>query len=223
MLKRIRSLPSPALAIAVLALIVAVGGGTFALARGGGLNHRIAKISNKVANKRITKRAPKLSVNYASSAGTAANASHADNAGHADNASHADNSSHADTAGHADSADTATNATTAANAEALGGKSASAFASSTVVRSVTVASNGTVNVAKSDGVTQANVSKTGTGFYCVKGLNPPPVTAVATIGFGAGVGSTIYVETNAGECQIALASYDASNVGANEPFALVIH
>lgn len=60
MLKRIRSLPSPALAIAVLALVVAVGGGTFALARGSRLNHKIAKISRKQANKVFNKRRGQL-------------------------------------------------------------------------------------------------------------------------------------------------------------------
>jgi len=60
MLKRIRSLPSPALAIAVFALVVAVGGGSFALAGGGGLNKKIAKISRKQANKVFNKRRGQL-------------------------------------------------------------------------------------------------------------------------------------------------------------------
>ena len=60
MLKRIRSLPSPAVAIAVLALIVAVGGGTFAIAKGGGLNKKIAKIARKQANRLFNKRRGQL-------------------------------------------------------------------------------------------------------------------------------------------------------------------
>lgn len=63
-----RRLPSPALVISALALIVAVGGGAFAIASSGN-----AKVK-KVANKQITKRAPGLSVGHSGSADTATNA-----------------------------------------------------------------------------------------------------------------------------------------------------
>lgn len=68
-----RRLPSPALIVSVIALIVAVGGGSFALANSD--NKQDKKIARKVANKLITKRAPKLSVNHSSSADTATDAS----------------------------------------------------------------------------------------------------------------------------------------------------
>jgi hypothetical protein len=64
MLSRIRRLPSPALVVAVVALVAAVGGGTMAIASSG----------KKLVNKQITKRAPGLSVRHATSADTAANA-----------------------------------------------------------------------------------------------------------------------------------------------------
>jgi hypothetical protein len=54
--------PSPALAISIIALIVAVAGGTFAVAA---LNNKKAK---KIANKVVTRRAPGLSVASAESA-----------------------------------------------------------------------------------------------------------------------------------------------------------
>jgi hypothetical protein len=115
-------------------------------------------------------------------------------------------------------------AATAANANALGGKPATAYAASSVLRTVSVEANGTVVAAKSDGIAQANVSRVGTGFYCIKGLSPKPVTSVASIGFGADVGSTIYPEIEtSGECEINIVTYNASNAGADEPFALFVH
>jgi hypothetical protein len=71
MLTRIRRLPSPAFVIASIALILAVGGGSFALAITDKKSDK--KIAKKVANKQITKRAPSLSVAHANSAGTANN------------------------------------------------------------------------------------------------------------------------------------------------------
>lgn len=66
MVARLRRLPSPALAISVIALVVAVGGGSFALAT------IKAKSVKKIANTQITKRAPGLSVAHATTANTAA-------------------------------------------------------------------------------------------------------------------------------------------------------
>jgi hypothetical protein len=118
----------------------------------------------------------------------------------------------------------ATTATTAANANALGGKPATAYAASSVIRSVSVKENGTVVAASSDGIVQANVSRTSAGFYCVKGLSPNPVTAVATIGFGADVNSDIYLEVESGGgCQISLAAYNSAATPSDEPFKLIVH
>jgi hypothetical protein len=69
-LTRLRQLPSPALVIGSIALILALGGGSFALATSD--NSTDKKIAKKVADKQITKRAPGLSVKHATSADTAA-------------------------------------------------------------------------------------------------------------------------------------------------------
>ena len=71
MLERRRRLPSPALVIASLALILAVGGGGFALAIS---TQKVKKVAKKQANKRITARAAGLSVAHANTADTATNA-----------------------------------------------------------------------------------------------------------------------------------------------------
>jgi hypothetical protein len=65
-------LPSPAFAISVIALVLAVGGGSFALAISE--NKSDKKVAKKVANKQITKRARTLSVRHAQSADTATTA-----------------------------------------------------------------------------------------------------------------------------------------------------
>jgi hypothetical protein len=67
--------PSPALVISVVALVFAVGGGSFALAITDKKSDK--KIAKKVANKQITRRAPSLSVSHAN---TAAHATTADSA-----------------------------------------------------------------------------------------------------------------------------------------------
>jgi hypothetical protein len=79
-LRRIRRLPSPALVIASLALILAIGGGAaFALTH----NERkaVKKIARNIANKKITQRAPTLSVDHAQTANHANNADTATAAG----------------------------------------------------------------------------------------------------------------------------------------------
>jgi hypothetical protein len=63
--------PSASLVVAMLALIVAVGGGSYAVA----LNKKDKKVIRKVANGQITKRYKGLSVGHATSADSASNAS----------------------------------------------------------------------------------------------------------------------------------------------------
>ncbi len=92
MFKRMSRLPKPALVISVIALIVAVGGGTFAIA-GGGDNH-----IKKIADKEIKKKAPKLSVKKAKTAKEADHATAADSATNADSATKADSATTAGTA-----------------------------------------------------------------------------------------------------------------------------
>jgi hypothetical protein len=71
--------PSPAISIALVALVVALAGtamaGVATVSKLGKKERKeVTKIANKTANKRITKRAPKLSVRHAGSADVAANA-----------------------------------------------------------------------------------------------------------------------------------------------------
>jgi hypothetical protein len=73
--------------ISILALVVAVGGGTFAFAALN--NKKVRKISTSTANKLITKRAASLSVNHAKTADTATTATNATNATSATNANNA--------------------------------------------------------------------------------------------------------------------------------------
>jgi hypothetical protein len=125
MLSRIRRLPSPALVISVIALIVAVGGGATALA----LNGKGAK---KIANQQIKKKAKNLKVLHAKKAG------HAGTAGTADTATNAS---------HANTANTATTAGTAGTANV-----ANAIGSVTYVKGneVTAPGNGGVTFGESD-------------------------------------------------------------------------
>lgn len=73
-LKRaIRRRPSHSTVAAYLALFVALGGGSFAVAALSGNEKKVVKrIARKSANTQITKRAPGLSVNHAASADSAA-------------------------------------------------------------------------------------------------------------------------------------------------------
>lgn len=121
----------------------------------------------------------------------------------------------------AGSAGTAGNAS---NADALGGKPASAFAASTVVRSATVSAVGTLVNAKSDGIGPGNFLHTGEGIYCLKGLNPPPHTAVASVDLTAEQGSTIATGVEAEpECQVTIFTYDKAGNDANRPFSVIVH
>ncbi len=125
----------------------------------------------------------------------------------------------------ASSAATAGSAGTAGKAsdsDALGGKPASTFAASTVVRSATV--NGGLVTSKSDGIGLGNFLHTGEGVYCIKGLNPAPHTAVASVGITAEQGSTAATAVEAEpECQVTIFTYDKTGSDANEPFSVIVH
>jgi hypothetical protein len=72
MLSTIRRLPSPALVISAIALLVAVGGGSYAIAS---LNSgTVKKIATRAAKKQIRLKAPRLSVKHAGTADNATNA-----------------------------------------------------------------------------------------------------------------------------------------------------
>lgn len=105
-----KRLPSPALVISVIALVVAVGGGAYAI--GAATNKTIKKI----VNRQITKRAPGLSVKQAESAESAASAG---SAATADLAKAAESAKTADFAKAAASATTATSAASATVAQNL--------------------------------------------------------------------------------------------------------
>jgi formylglycine-generating enzyme required for sulfatase activity len=120
--------------VAVLALFVALGGGSIAL---GTLRPPDRKVVKRIAGAEVTKRAPGLSVGHAAAADTAAkattaaradHAASADTAARADTAAKADHATSADSAAkadhaseadHATAADSATNATRAATADQL--------------------------------------------------------------------------------------------------------
>ncbi len=78
-----KRLPSPALLISIVALVLAVGGGAYAI--GASTNKTIRKI----VNRQITRRAPRLSVRHAVSTGSADTAKVADSARAADSAASA--------------------------------------------------------------------------------------------------------------------------------------
>jgi hypothetical protein len=109
---------SPALLVSIVALILAAGGTSLANAPVGfvagtlGLSAKQKKQVRSIADKEIANGARKLSVRFASSAGTAASASYAATAGSATNA------------GHSSTADSATNASD------LGGSPPSSYESS---------------------------------------------------------------------------------------------
>jgi hypothetical protein len=110
----------------------------------------------------------------------------------------------------------------ASDADALGGKPVSAFAASTVVRSATV--NGGLITGQSDGIGLSNFVQNGTGFYCIKGLDPAPRAAVASVGLTAEQGSTVATGVNAEPgCQVTIFTYDKTGTDANEPFSVIVH
>jgi hypothetical protein len=125
----------------------------------------------------------------------------------------------------ATSATNAAKAANAANASALGGSPPSAFAPSTVLRSATVNALGILVAAKSDGVSGSNFGVFGTGWYCFKGFNPAPRTAVASISTEAEQGSTVATDVGApgAECQVNVYTYNALAEDAPAPFSVIIH
>lgn len=153
MLTRIRRLPSPALVISSIALIAAIGGGSFAFANS---DKNLNKVTNskvkKISKQQIKKAAPGLAVDHANSA---------DSASSATNATNADNAAHAAAADTATSADTAT---TAASAQPV------AFAH--------INADGTLDTANSKGVGAVQSSA---GLLCLSGISFTPRGGQATI------------------------------------------
>jgi hypothetical protein len=159
---RIRtSRPSPAIVVAVLALVAALAGTAAA-----GPDTSISAVTKakvkRIAGKEIEKKAPGLSVAHAASADSATNATsavHADSATNATNAVHADSATNATSAVHADSA----NPIAYARVESAGG----------------------VTEADSKGISDTNVTREGTADYCFSGLGFAFKGAQVTVDFSA--------------------------------------
>lgn len=96
-----RAKPSPALLIAVLALVVALGGGAAAGVAVTALNKKerkqVKRIAKRQATKRIDQREPRLNVKSAETAARAAQATNAQNAANAAAAETAETAGNADT------------------------------------------------------------------------------------------------------------------------------
>ena len=203
----IRHRPSPAMVVACVALLVALGGTSYAAIRlpanSVGTRHikNGAVTSLKIKNNTITgSDVREATLAKVPRAGTA------------------------DFATDAQLAEEAVSAGTAENAFKLNGMESGAFApATTVVRYAVVFGPGTVGSHR--GVEQANVSHPATGVTCIDGLNPAPREATATLRFGAVAGSEIYVKTApAGEdlCagrQVGVLTYDVTVT--EPPLALV--
>ena len=169
--------PSPTMVVAIAALIFAVTGAAAAgVATISALSKKEKKQVKKIVNKRITKRAPHLSV---------------------------------------------------ANADKLGGQPASAFAPSNTLRTAAVNADGTVDAARSDGVSQANVTQPVGGVYCFNGLSPAPRSVVASVdGSQADVQTQTQYAPTGGVCagsQFDVATITGSNSLFPEAFTVFIH
>jgi hypothetical protein len=120
------------------------------------------------------------------------------------------------------SATTAATASKASDSDALGGQPASAYARSTVVRSATVV-GGALIAAKSEGITSKNLLQTGEGIYCLKGLDPAPRTAVASVDITAEQGSTVATAIDADPgCQVTIYTYKKDGTDASRPFSVIV-
>ncbi len=82
-----RRLPTPALVISVIALIVAIGGGTFAIAASNG--SRVTKIVRRIANAQINRRTPRIAGRLIQRRAPNLSVAHADTAGSAGAATNA--------------------------------------------------------------------------------------------------------------------------------------
>lgn len=178
--------PSPAMVVAIVALIFAVTGTAVAgVATISVLSKKEKTQTRNIAKNEINKAAPGLSVAKA------------------------------------------TNAQNATNAGQLGGQPASFYAPATALRTATVAADGTVDAARSDGVSQANVTDPVAGLYCFNGLNPAPRTVVASIAGGtAGIHTQTTYAPAAGSCagsQFSVSTVDDANNLVMDAFSVFIH
>jgi hypothetical protein len=141
MTRRFARLPSPAMIVAVVALVIALTGTAFAAAlvsgdqlikKGSLSGNRLRKHTITGTQVNLSKLGKVPSAASADSATSSTNARHAGSADSATNAGHAGSADSATNAGHASTADSATNATTASNASKLGGQAPSFYAPATL-------------------------------------------------------------------------------------------
>lgn len=217
----IRHRPSPAMVVACIALLVALGGTSYAAIR---------LPANSVGSKQIKNSAvTSLKVKNDSLTGADIKESALAKVRRAGNA---------DFATDARFAQDAVSAGTAENATKLNGIAASGYATAaTVVRYAIIWGAGSVSW-DARGVTQANVTHPADGVNCINGLNPAPHAATATFTYGAGPGSEAYVKISPSgddECaghQIGVVTYDVTVTATplallytrqNKPFAIAIY
>jgi len=112
-----------------------------------------------------------------------------------------------------------------ADSAKLGGLPASSYS----LRTAAVNADGTVNAARSDGVTSANVTPKGSpaAIYCFNGLSPAPRSVVASVdGSQADVQTQTQYAPTVGVCagsQFDVATIDGSNALHAEAFTVFIH
>ena len=112
-----------------------------------------------------------------------------------------------------------------ANADKLGGLPASSYS----LRTAAVNANGTVDAARSDGVSSANVTAKGipAAIYCFNGLNPAPRSVVASVdGSQADVQTQTQYAPTGGVCagsQFDVATITGGNSLFPEAFTVFIH
>ena len=188
---------SPGLAVALVALVLAVGGGSFAL------GSSTARQQKRIATKVVRGLAPKLSVAHAT---TADSASAAGVAARAESATRADTATSAD---HATEADIAVSAAKADNSDELGGIPASGYTRSDC-GSLTGQVKGFVRVT-ADGTFSSTFTSAGLIYYNCSGQ------AVEARRIGAGVYEVRFLGNPA---QIAVGSADVVGEGT-PPFDAV--
>ena len=165
---------SPALVVAVLALVAAVAG--TAVAGPNAVSSAITKSKvKKIANKQIKKAAPGLSVD---------------------------------------------------NAAKLGGEPAAAYLKDSAVRYASINADGTIQ-GQAKGITQANVTKDGAGFFCIDGLNPAPQAVTATLRTDALAGAFLYagLKSGGGVCagkQIIVQTQNNALTNTDNPFNIAV-
>jgi hypothetical protein len=220
--------PSPALGVSVVALLVALGGTSYAaldLPRNSVGTKQIvngAVTAKKIRNRAVT--APKIDT----SGLTVPNALHSRNADaavtamtatSASHASTADSATTAATANHASTADSATTATTATNAEALGGSQPSAFELAANIKTAVVMNNGTTATVVR-GNDRAVADRSGAGLVNI--FFPENVSDCTWIATAVSV-STVFANVEAGSGnEVTVQTWNTSGALVDANFHLLI-